>query len=116
MKERSDNMNSKRGGLRSLASTVAIFGSFLGYAQACVQVELQSIHNSNGQITDYETPEDELSVWFGVGDSVLFTWKHTMEENQKREFPKGAITLPCFYDQVFYLELTELDVFINEQN
>ena len=69
------------GGLKSWTGALAAFASMIGLTEACVQVDLRSIHNSNGLITDYETPEDELSVWFGVGQSVLFTWKNTMTAN-----------------------------------
>ena len=49
-------------------------------AQACVQIDLISIKN-DGVITDFETPEDDLSVWLGVGDDALYTWKGTMTPN-----------------------------------
>lgn len=88
----------------------------LEVAQACVQVDLRSIKNTNGVITDYESPEDELIVWFGVGEGVLYTWKNTMMENQERAFPKGVISLPCFYDEVFYIEVTEDDAFVSDKS
>lgn len=87
----------------------------LSVAEACVQVTLNSIRNT-GVITDYETNEDELSVWMGVGSDILYTWKSTMTANQERKFAPGLVTIPCFYDEVFYIEATEIDDFANDKS
>ena len=47
-------------------------------AEACVQAELLSVKNSNGVITDYESPEDELAVYLGVSNDVMIVWSNTM--------------------------------------
>ena len=93
----------------------SVMSALAGLATACVQVDLVSIANTNGQITDYQSAEDELSVWMGVGEDILFTWKNTMTPWQEYKFPDGFVTIPCFNDGVFYIETTEVDEAISDK-
>ena len=58
-----------------------------GVAEACIQLELLSISNSNGQVTDYKTTQDEISAWFGsdwkdesgnINTGIIYTFKKTV--------------------------------------
>ena len=85
-------------------------------ASACVQVTLTSIENSNGAITDYQTNEDEIYTWFGVGEYFIFTYKNTFRRNQKRTIDERMISMPCFNADVFYIDMTEEDDLISEKS
>jgi len=61
-----------------IPSVILAASLMAGFSEACVQVDLVSIANTNGQITDYQTPQDELSVWMGVDEDILYTWENTM--------------------------------------
>ena len=78
-------------------------------AKACVQVELLSIKNTNGVITDYESPEDELAVFFGVSSDVMIVWSDTMTIWQEHFFSSGIVTMPCFNESVLWIEIEEQD-------
>ena len=66
--------------IRSWATSLLLAGS-IGpqLADACVQLDLIKIENSNGVITDYLSQEDELKVWLGVGDDILISWSNDIE-------------------------------------
>ena len=103
---------------RGFVSSVLLFGTaslMAGLTDACVQVDLVSIANTNGQITDYQSKQDELSVWIGVDEDILFTWKNNMEPWQQYDFRPGFITVPCFNEGVFYIETTEIDEAISDK-
>ena len=85
-------------------------------AGACVQVSLTSVENTNGVITDYQTNEDEIYTWFGVGEYFLFTYRNDFRRNQKRTVDPALISMPCFHDDVFYIDMTEQDDFVNEKS
>ena len=53
--------------------------------------------------------EDEISAWFGVGEDVLITWSNEFVAWQTYYFATGKVTMPCFYDSVMYVKLTEKD-------
>lgn len=102
----------------SFASSVLTFATgwlLAGLSEACVQVDLVSIANTNGKVTDYQSTQDELSVWIGVDEDILFTWKNTMEPWQQYDLRPGFITVPCFNEGVFYIETTELDEAISDK-
>lgn len=63
-------------------ASVMIFGSgFIAPSDACVQVNLLSVENYNGVITDYNTPEDEIEVWLGVDEYFVYAYKNTWRAN-----------------------------------
>ena len=45
-----------------------------GLSNACVQVTLTSVENSNGVITDYQSIEDEILAWIGVDNYFFYTY------------------------------------------
>ena len=83
-------------------------------SEACVQVTLQSIANTNGQITDFQSPEDELYVWMGVSRDVMITWNDTMRKYDTKSFTPGIVTFPCFHDSTLWIEMEEQDTFKSE--
>ena len=64
--------------MRFWARAFCAGSALLQIAEACVQIDLVSVKNSNGVITDFMSQEDELSAWFGVGEQILFTWRQNM--------------------------------------
>ena len=61
---------------RSWAKALLLAGtSLVQLADACVQVTLKSVKNHNGVITDFQSPEDEIYFWMGVGRWFVFTLK-----------------------------------------
>ena len=61
--------------------------SLLAYSvKSCVQVDLESISNTNGVITDSETIHDELQVWFGISADVLITWQNIITPYETQDF------------------------------
>ena len=70
MAQRSKLFTSKTGGLFTTLAASLMMQS----ARSCVQVDLESISNTNGVITDSQTQEDELFVWFGINADVMITW------------------------------------------
>lgn len=86
-----------------------------GISNACVQVTLKSVVN-NGYITDTMTAQDEIYTWFGVDDYFLFTYKNTFKRNQGRLVDPGLISMPCFHESVFYIDMTEKDDITDEKS
>ena len=68
----------RKGGLLRATLASAIMTAV---SEACVQVDLRSVENTNDTITDYETNEDELNTWIGVGEEVLYTWTAEMQRS-----------------------------------
>ena len=48
---------------------------------------------------------------FGVGKYVAFQYSNFFGENEVIEVPEGKIRFPCFFDEAFYLNILEHDVF-----
>ena len=78
---------------------------------ACRQVDLLKIKNSNGVLTDYEDGYDSLAVWMGVSEDIMITYTDTIVEFEIKEFSRGIITMPCFNDSVLWVEIEEQDTF-----
>lgn len=98
----------------SWASALVLAGA--GIVNACVQVSLTSIKNTNGVITDYQTPEDEIYIWFGVSEYMIFTYRNNFKRDQEHMLADGDISIPCFHEAVFYIDMTEMDDFVNEKS
>ena len=81
--------------------------------KACQQVEVLEISN-DGVITDYETPEDEIYMFFGVGTYVFYEYQNDFRAGMAVEMPEKAMVLPCFYNEPFYFQVTEIDKRTNE--
>ena len=98
-----------------------LFGSsltLLETAQGCVQLDLIKVENTNGVITDYKTPEDEIKAMMGVGREVMLTWElEGFQPAQFYEFPHpGVLTMPCFRETgVFWLEVSEVDILVDDK-
>jgi len=52
-----------------------VWAMLVGLTTACWQVEVQQIAN-NGTITDYQSDEDEIFMWFGVGSFVFYEYQN----------------------------------------
>ena len=78
-------------------------------SQACMQLTLWTVTNSNGIITDFQSPEDELYGLFGIGEDFLVSWKDSIVPNEVKQFGFNMMTLPCFSDEVFWIQLEETD-------
>ena len=96
--------------LISLASALLV-----ATTDACVQVTLETIANTNGRITDFQTPEDELYVWMGVSKEVMITWKNDIHAWESFSFSPGIVTMPCFHESVLWIEMEEQDTFAIEK-
>ena len=99
-------MSKQRSSIFTLASSL-----FAQSVRSCVQVDLESIANTNGVITDNQTSEDELFVWLGVSADVMITWQNSITPYEQQDFDPGVITLPCFQEGVLWIEMEEQDVF-----
>ena len=92
-----------------------VSSALIEYASGCMQIELQKIDNVNGVITDYETPQDELEVWLGLWDgSVIYKTQLDIRPWGSRSYPYGFLTIPCFDQETFYIQLIEKDTAVDE--
>ena len=78
-------------------------------AQACMQVDLLSIKNANGMLTDNDDGFDSLAVWMGVNRDIMITWSDDVEQFEEKSFSPGVITMPCFNSSVLWIEMEEQD-------
>ena len=76
---------------------------FAAITQACVQVELESIANTNGKITDYLSDEDEIIARMGVDEYVYILWEGDIRKWATKRFNPNVVTLTCFHDSVFWI-------------
>ena len=81
-----------------------------------MQVSLTKISNSNGVITDYESPTDEILVWFGIGQYFVFTYMNDFLPGMEYAFDPSYISMPCFHDDIIYIDLKERDRWVNEKS
>lgn len=83
--------------------------------QACLQVDLLSMSNSNGQITDYLTEDDEIGVWIGVGELFMYLYQNLFLPNQVDPFPSQAVSFPCFKNEAMYISMVETDGYVSDR-
>lgn len=55
-------------------------------------------------------------MWFGVDEYFLFTYQEDFEENQEHLVDPTLISMPCFHEGVFWIEMKEKDDFVNEES
>ena len=79
-------------------------------------MDLRKISNANGEITDYQTSEDELKVWFAIGEIVLYKWDNDLEPYTQFFYDEGIISLPCYDSEVFWMRVTEVDTLIPDRH
>ena len=108
-KNRNGNKISSSGTQLSHLSTALALG--ITAVKACKQVDLFSIENANGVLTDYDDGYDTLSVWMGVSRDIMITWSDNIEEFEEKNFSPGIITMPCFNAGVLWIEIEEQDDF-----
>ena len=90
-----------------LASALLLFAP--KEVDACKQMDLRKIANTNGEITDYQTNSDELEVWFNIGKVVRYTWESKMNGYTQYFMDPGVISLPCYGTEVFWMLVKEKD-------
>ncbi len=108
--------NKHTGSLKTWASSL-IASTFLFLTpttDACVQMHLRKIANTNGKITDYQSNADELDVWFNIGRVVRYTWRSNMQKWTQYFLDEGVISLPCYDTEVFWMLVKEEDDFTND--
>ena len=60
-------------------------------------------------ITDYESPEDELNIVMGIDESIIYIYENDAKPNDVFPIERGFLSIPCFKESFFWIELTEVD-------
>ena len=47
----------------------------------------------------------------GVSEDVMITWTNKVRPWESFSFSPGIVTMPCFHDAVFWIEMEEQDTF-----
>ena len=96
-----------------LTYKAAILGLLSSAAHACVQVEIESVKNT-GQITDYLSSGDEIKMSFGSSYLFYYTFEMDFSRYTTAKFPSGAISFPCLSSESLWIELKEIDLFVDD--
>ena len=94
-------------------SAISVFIGFIFLAdivKSCWEVQVVSFANDD-KLSDYFTDQDEVTLTFGVGRYVAFQYSNFFTENEVIAVPEGKIRFPCFFDEAFYLNILEHDVY-----